>query len=162
MFERVRPHEVMTWLAPILLLLAVLTMKAEAQDALEVPPAEVHIRKSAAFSYEHMNALYFAACREVTAEMWPDQWKHKRELVLRPRLVLEVGAEKDSVAIDLETGEAHISMRKWSDATFSYAVVLAAETSILSREKKRLLAMAAVQTANATISVEQLQQEPSK
>lgn len=159
MREPIRPHEVMEWLAALLFLLAVMMMtKANAQDVLEVPPAEVHIRKGAAFSYERMNKLYFAACHEVTAEMWPDQWKHKRELMLRPKIVLEVGVEKDAVEIDLETGAAHIQMRKWADATFAYAVVLAAETSILSKERKRLLAKAAMQTANATISVEELKE----
>jgi hypothetical protein len=128
----------------------------QGMEDMDAPPIEIHVKHGAKFEFARMQAIYFAACHEVAAELWPDLSKNRQSQKLRPAIVLEVGGDKDSVEVDVENGTARVSMRRWSDESFSYAVVIAAHLRASSKEKKRLMAVAAVQTASATVSVEEL------
>lgn len=133
-----------------LLLFMLCAMQSRCQTS-DVAPAEIHISNQAGFDSERMNTIYFAACREVADELWPG--KHRE---LRPQVVLYVGDKQNDIQVQLETGHVTVRMKKWSDETFAYAIVTAAHAAATTKNRKQELARAAVQTANATVSVKQL------
>lgn len=134
-----------------LLVVMLSVTQSRCQTVTDVAPAEIHISNQAGFDSERMNTLYFAACREVADELWPG--KHRE---LRPQVTLYVGDPKNDIEVKLDSGNVTVRMKKWSDETFAYAIVTAAHAAATSKTRKQEMARAALQTANATVSVKQL------
>ena len=94
---------------------------------------------------EQAREIYFTACKTVQQEFG-------RTYLLRPRVTLILGAQKNGVWRD--TGE--IRLRTWDRYLFAQGVVILAFGELMPTEQKITMAQRAVSWADATINVRQL------
>lgn len=90
--------------------------------------------------------IYRAACATVQQEFG-------RAYPLNPKVVLVLGAEVDGVLRD----KNEVRLRKWDRYLFAQGVIILAFGELMPREQKLTMAKRAVNWADATVSVQQMQ-----
>lgn len=115
-------------------------------------PFEISNRHNLKWSAEQASRIYFSACSLAARRIRPE-----KPPALHPRFLLVLGTQENEVVRNGQVSE--IRLKSWNAANFAQAVVLMASREILDGGDVASIARDALLSANATVSVGELEQE---
>jgi hypothetical protein len=97
------------------------------------------------WSPSEVNRVYLSACTAVEKDFG-------NRVLLRPNIVLVLGADKNAVDFDKKT----ILLKSWDRGMFAEGVVVLAFEGILTPERRIMITTRAVNLAQATVNVREI------
>jgi hypothetical protein len=126
----------------IAILAVALVSACGAQEAM----VNVSTKGKQEWSQAEVNKIYLSACSAVQREFGNNE-------ILRPRIALILGADKDVLDFDKKT----VLLVRWDRNLFAQGVVILAFEDLLSPRRRMLMANRAVNWADATVDARGMQ-----